>query len=90
MTDISKMYGNNTKVDEEVESSDNVTVRNEYGQYVSILSEGVSHKVPTLANITKLEETLNRQKVMIEVLSRKISRQESAIQTLEGILRSRK
>jgi hypothetical protein len=39
--------------------------------------------------VQSLEEQIRKQRAAIDVLERKLARQDSAIQTIEGVLRSR-
>jgi hypothetical protein len=46
-------------------------------------------RIPTHAYVQSLEEQIRKQRAAIDVLERKLARQDSAIQTIEGVLRSR-
>ena len=56
----------------------------------SMLGEdGMEKRIPTHAYVQSLEEQIRKQRAAIDVLERKLSRQDSAIQAIEGLLRSR-
>lgn len=56
----------------------------------SMLGEdGMEKRIPTHAYVQSLEDQLRKQRAAIDVLERKLARQDSAIQTIEGMLRSR-
>jgi hypothetical protein len=51
--------------------------------------DGVEKRIPTHAYAQSLEEQIKKQRASIDVLERKLARQNSAIQSLENVLRSR-
>jgi hypothetical protein len=51
--------------------------------------DGMEKRIPTHAYVQSLEEQIRKQRAAIDVLERKLARQDSAIQTIESVLRSR-
>ncbi len=51
--------------------------------------DGIEKRIPTHAYVQSLEEQIRKQRAAIDVLDRKLARQDSAIQTIESLLRSR-
>jgi hypothetical protein len=51
--------------------------------------DGVEKRIPTHAYVQSLEDQIRKQRAAIDILERKLTRQDGAIQAIEGLLRSR-
>ena len=51
--------------------------------------DGMEKQIPTQKYVQSLEEQIRKQRAAIDVLERKLARQDSAIQSIESVLRSR-
>jgi hypothetical protein len=51
--------------------------------------DGMEKQIPTQKYVQSLEEQIRKQRAAIDVLERKLTRQDSAIQSIESVLRSR-
>jgi len=49
--------------------------------------DGAVKKIPTEAYVRSLEEQIRKQRAAIDVLERKLSRQDKSIQTIEAFMR---
>ena len=49
--------------------------------------DGAMKKIPTEAYVRSLEEQIRKQRAAIDVLERKLSRQDKSIQTIEAFMR---
>jgi ABC-type hemin transport system substrate-binding protein len=88
MSYLSKMYGRN-KPDQTQSSSDKNPNRVTGGlraqgvdRFTMISEDGTQQDVPSLEYVRSLEEQSKKQRAAINVLERKLARQETAIQQL--------
>ena len=92
MSYLNQMYGRN-KPQETKESNKNPNrvaggLRAQGVDTLTILGEdGSSQELPTLAYVRSLEEQSRKQRAAITVLERKLTRCETAIEQLKGMIR---
>ena len=92
MSYLNKMYGRN-KPQETKESNKNPNrvaggLRAQGVDMFEMLGEdGAVKKIPTEAYVRSLEEQIRKQRAAIDVLERKLSRQDKSIQTIEAFMR---
>ena len=94
MSYLTKMYGRNPSVVPKTsDKNPNRVSGGLRGQGVDAFTmlgeDGMEKRIPTHAYVQSLEEQIRKQRAAIDVLDRKLTRQDSAIQTIEGLLRSR-
>lgn len=94
MSYLTKMYGRNSSaVSKTSDKNPNRVAGGLRAQGVDMFEmlgeDGSVKKIPTEAYVRSLEEQIRKQRAAIDVLERKLARQDSAIQTIEGLLRSR-
>ena len=95
MSYLNKMYGRN-KPDQTQSSSDKNPNRVTGGlraqgvdRFTMISEDGSQQEVPSLEYVRSLEEQSKKQRAAIDVLERKLTRQESALQQLQSALLNR-
>ena len=94
MSYLTKMYGRNPNaVPKTSDKNPNRVSGGLRGQGVDAFTmlgeDGMEKRIPTHAYVQSLEEQIRKQRAAIDVLERKLSRQDSAIQAIEGMMRSR-
>jgi hypothetical protein len=94
MSYLTNMYGRNpSAVSKTSDKNPNRVAGGLRAQGVDTFSmlgeDGMEKRIPTHAYVQSLEEQIRKQRAAIDVLERKLARQDSAIQTIEGVLRSR-
>jgi len=94
MSYLTKMYGRNpAAIEQKSEKNPNRVAGGLRAQGVDTFTmlgeDGMEKRIPTHAYVQSLEEQIRKQRAAIDVLERKLARQDSAIQTIEGLLRSR-
>ena len=94
MSYLNKMYGR--KVSALEKTSDKNPNRVTGGlraqgvdRFTMVAEDGSQKEIPTIEYVRSLEEQSKKQRAAIDVLERKLARQDSAIQAIEGLLRSR-
>ena len=92
MSYLNKMYGRNKP--QQSQSSDKNPnrvaggLRGQGADMFEMLGEdGAVKKIPTEAYVRSLEEQIRKQRAAIDVLERKLSRQDKSIQTIEAFMR---
>ena len=95
MSYLSKMYGRN-KPDQTQSSSDKNPNRVTGGlraqgvdRFTMISEDGTQQEIPTVEYVRSLEEQSKKQRAAINVLERKLARQETAIQQLAQQIKQR-
>lgn len=58
-------------------------------RFTMVAEDGSSKEIPTLEYVRSLEEQLRKQRAVIDVLERKLTRQERSLETLESYVRSK-
>lgn len=58
-------------------------------RFTMVAEDGSSKEIPTLEYVRSLEEQLRKQRAVIDVLERKLTRQERSIETLENYVRNK-
>ena len=94
MSYLTNMYGRNPNaVSKTSDKNPNRVAGGLRGQGVDTFTmlgeDGMEKRIPTHAYVQSLEEQIRKQRAAIDVLERKLARQDSAIQTIESVLRSR-
>jgi hypothetical protein len=94
MSYLTKMYGRNPNaVPKLLDKNPNRVAGGLRAQGVDTFTmlgeDGMEKRIPTHAYVQSLEEQIRKQRAAIDVLERKLTRQDSAIQTIEGLLRNR-
>jgi hypothetical protein len=94
MNYLTKMYGRTSSVVPKTsDKNPNRVAGGLRGQGVDTFTmlgeDGIEKRIPTHAYVQSLEEQIRKQRAAIDVLDRKLARQDSAIQTIESLLRSR-
>ena len=56
-------------------------------RFTMVAEDGSSKEIPTLEYVRSLEEQSRKQRAAIDVLERKLSRQDKSIQTIEAFMR---
>jgi hypothetical protein len=86
MSYLNKMYGQKKKVESSTDKNPNRVTGGLKAQgvdrFTMISEDGTQQELPTLQYVNSLEEQSRKQRAAIDVLERKVSRQESAIQQL--------
>ena len=92
MSYLNKMYGRKS-VPTQSSSEKNPNrvaggLRGQGADMFEMLGEdGAVKKIPTEAYVRSLEEQIRKQRAAIDVLERKLSRQDKSIQTIEAFMR---
>lgn len=94
MSYLTKMYGRSpAAIETKFEKNPNRVAGGLRAQGVDTFTmlgeDGTEKRIPTHAYVQSLEEQIKKQRAAIDVLERKLARQDSAIQAIEGLLRSR-
>lgn len=94
MSYLTKMYGRTpgavTKTSDKNPNRVAGGLRAQGVDHFEMLGEdGAVQKIPTQKYVQSLEEQIRKQRAAIDVLERKLTRQDSAIQAIESVLRSR-
>lgn len=94
MSYLTKMYGRSpAAIGQKSEKNPNRVAGGLRAQGVDTFTmlgeDGMEKRIPTHAYVQSLEEQIKKQRAAIDVLERKLARQDSAIQAIEGLLRSR-
>lgn len=92
MSYLNKMYGRKVaKPQTTVEKNPNRVAGGLRGQGADMFEmlgeDGAVKKIPTEAYVRSLEEQIRKQRAAIDVLERKLSRQDKSIQTIEAFMR---
>ena len=92
MSYLNKMYGRKAaKPQTTVEKNPNRVAGGLRGQGADMFEmlgeDGAVKKIPTEAYVRSLEEQIRKQRAAIDVLERKLSRQDKSIQTIEAFMR---
>jgi hypothetical protein len=93
MSYLNKMYGRNPQPTSTSNKNPNRVTGGLRAQgvdrFTMIAEDGSTREIPTLDYVRSLEEQSRKQRAAIDILERKLTRQESAINTIENVLRSR-
>lgn len=92
MSYLNKMYGSNS-----IQSPPNKNPNRVTGglkgagvdRFTMIAEDGSSQEIPTLAYVRSLEEQVRKQRAALDVLERRLARQDSAIQLINGRITQR-
>ena len=92
MSYLNKMYGRKAAAPQPtVEKNPNRVAGGLRGQGADMFEmlgeDGAVKKIPTEAYVRSLEEQIRKQRAAIDVLERKLSRQDKSIQTIEAFMR---
>ena len=92
MSYLNKMYGRKAVAPQTtVEKNPNRVAGGLRGQGADMFEmlgeDGAVKKIPTEAYVRSLEEQIRKQRAAIDVLERKLSRQDKSIQTIEAFMR---
>lgn len=97
MSYLNKMYGRKQQPALTQSSSDknpNRVTGGLRGQGVDVFTmlgeDGNTKEIPTIAYVRSLEEQLKKQKSVIEVLERQVSRQGKTLESLDSYVRTRR
>ena len=90
MNYLNKMYGYKKSQPKESNKNPNRVTGGLRAQGVDTLTilgeDGNSQELPTLAYVRSLEDQSKKQRAAIDILERKLTRQESAIQQLTNVI----
>jgi hypothetical protein len=94
MSYLTKMYGRNpSAIEQKSEKNPNRVAGGLRAQGVDTFTmlgeDGMEKRIPTHAYVQSLEEQIRKQRAAIDILERKLARQDSSIQAIESLLRSR-
>jgi hypothetical protein len=96
MSYLNKMYGSKSKAPTQSSSDKNpnrVTggLKGQGVDRFTMMSEdGTSREIPTIEYVRSLEEQSRKQRAAIDVLERKLTRQETALQQLQSVVVNRR
>jgi hypothetical protein len=94
MSYLNKMYGRNSNnLQSQVDKNPNRVTGGLKAQgvdsYKIVAEDGNVQEIPTQAYVRSLEEQLKKQRASIDVMDRRLTRQQRSIETIETILRSK-
>jgi len=91
MTYINRMYGRKPSEPASVDKNPNRVsggLKAQGADHFEMLGEdGAVQKIPTQRYVQSLEEQIRKQRAAINVLERKLARQDSSIQAIESFIR---
>ena len=93
MSYLNQMYGRKAPIQSKSEKNPNRVAGGLRAQGVDTFEmlgeDGSVQKIPTIEYVRSLEEQSRKQRVAIDMLERKLSRQQKSLEALESLVRSR-
>lgn len=90
MSYLNRMYGRNPQLNKTSDKNPNRVTGGLKAQgvdrFTMVAEDGSSREIPTIEYVRSLEEQSRKQRAAIDVLERKLTRQETAIEQLRSII----